>query len=354
MARSFNEMRREIEGRSDQGRSRVESVRPRRFCWGYISLDAKHRGECEECGGEIKAGERAWWHPTTKAMRCSSWLCRPTHETFRDNEIVVWHIKEGQFEPWYLALREEAIERARLKRERVLGVAWLAGEEPGYEPLDESSTEEGDGFEPEAGVAEDPTGMQAGEEEETSSTSSSLSEDVANARKLTSKDELLARPFESVFQDVQKTLDYHVRWSVNKSAGHFDRDDLTGVVYLKLVEAMESFSGAGTFGAYLDAVIPNALVDFARKELPYDQMRVPFDDEAEENLCSDPTEDDPTDDWINCMEIRACLAKTPNADLLVLGGLGFRSRELGPKSVIDMRRSRARTTVAEMLRTRGL
>ena len=55
---------------------------------------------------------------------------------------------------------------------------------------------------------------QAEEEEETSSTFPSLSEDAANARKLTSKDELLARPFESVFEDVQKTLEYQVRWAV--------------------------------------------------------------------------------------------------------------------------------------------
>src|SRR5437588_1121767 len=107
MSRRFTslsiEMRREAEGRSDQEGSPADPVRPNRFRWGYISLDAKYTGECEECEGEIKVGESCWWHPTTRAVRCRDWFCRPTHQTFEDNEIVVWHIRVGQYEPWYVA-----------------------------------------------------------------------------------------------------------------------------------------------------------------------------------------------------------------------------------------------------------
>jgi DNA-directed RNA polymerase specialized sigma24 family protein len=330
--------RRRIEAASRQ--QRVSAASRKRFLWGYISLVAKHGNrQCEGCKCEIEVGDPCWWHPIIRSMRC--WDCKPTWQTFDDNEIVVWYVKEGQYE-------EQAGEDEDDEGERVLGVAWVAGEEPGYEPLDEVSDEAAQPSQPHGWSEHDEAGE--GTERDNFSFSSSLREDVPNARKLTSRDELLARPFESVFEDVKGKLEYHVRWAFRKSAGHFDRDDLQGEVYLKLVESMKSFTGAGNFGGYLDVVIPNALVDYARRELPHDQGTVPLDEEAQQETFRL----DPTEDWINGMEIRQALTDTPGADLLVLGANGFRSRELGPKAVIDMRRSRARTSLADMLRTRGL
>jgi hypothetical protein len=241
----------------------------RRYLWGYLSINVRYAGSCCACEGAIEKSDLCWWHPKLGYLRC--FACPPDEDDFKWDEFAVWYFIEGNGRYEEDLRTEDELREAEKRWEQnkreveetegrsQLGVVWLAGD------LGELDEYEGEHEQGEDGEDRRQSG-QGGQGEETSFLSPIQRMDASPARKLTELEEVLSRPFETLLSDLTPTLEHHITESRKRSGGRFERDDLRGVAYLKLVEAMPKFDGRGSFGAYLDTVIPSALTDYARRE----------------------------------------------------------------------------------------
>lgn len=311
--------------------AKVES----RYCCGYILLNTKLGGQtCEACGDPIKRRQACYWHPVIKSLRCKS--CTPTYETFRENEIVVWYVEEGRFEEqeWTDDELAEIEENRRRSEAGVVGVVVFA---------DASLNEDANVVESSGGWrrADDP-----GDREEVLPFDDLLRKDAGHVRNLTDPNKILTKDTAELLAELEPTIRHWVWDSYKKSAGRFDKADLRAVIHLKLVDAIRKYDGRGSFGAFIDAVVPRALVSYARRELRNDFPKLSLEgDDLVEALSHDPT-----DEWIAKLDVDAIVAEVPNAGLVLLKEADYRSAELGGAAVTDKRASRARID----LRTRLL